>query len=173
MHEYISFGFSWQHLLFISELESWNVRSNRGLRDFWVQWFLNWALQSPQHLCRGLWGPQRQGQKSLLIGRTPRTPIHSTKAALFLNDSYITQLIIKFCFKIFVSFRKLETTNLLHILRFTIKASRLQERYFLFKITNVIDRLVESWSSDSYVSDASNKWEIIEGKESKWCLAFF
>lgn len=55
-----------------------------------------------EHLWRCLWAPQRQEQRSLLIGGAPRTPAHSTKAASFLNDSHITAhytiLFQNFCF---------------------------------------------------------------------------
>lgn len=48
------------------------------------------GFAEPLASMEGLQGPQRQGQKSSLIGRAPRTPVQSNKEASFLNDSHIT-----------------------------------------------------------------------------------
>lgn len=137
VHEYISFGFSWQHLLFISELESWNVRSTRGLKDFWVQWFLNWALQRPGHLWRSPTGKDKRVYwlAELQEHQSCQSREHHFYRIHILHSS-LCNFVLKFSFHL----ESWKMSNLLQILNFTIKASRLQERCLLSNITILIAR---------------------------------
>lgn len=163
VHEYISFGFSWQHLLFISELDSWNVKSTRGLRDFESSGF--WT-----GLCRAsmevpLVSPKAGAEDFTDWQGSRKTSPFNQGSIIFKWFTYYSSL-YNFVSKFLFHLQSWKTTNLSQILHFTIKDSRLQEGYFLFKLTHLIDRSSESRFSDSnsVLTQLSERW-LGEGEQ--------